>query len=71
MIKETKNNQFDTDSSLSWETHIDQMMIKLSTACYAIRYAKHFMYQDTLRTIYFSYFQSILLYDIVLWDNTA
>ena len=43
MIKETKNNQFDTDSSLSWKTHIDQMMIKLSTACYAIRYGKHFM----------------------------
>jgi len=52
MIKETKNNQFDTDSSLYWKTRIDQMMIKLSTACYAIRYGKHFMYQDTLRTIY-------------------
>jgi len=71
MIKETKNNQFDTDSSLSWKTHIDQMMIKLSTACYAIRYVKHFMYQDTLRTIYFSYLHSILLYGTVLWHNSA
>ena len=71
MIKETKNNQFDTDSSLSWKTHIDKIMTKLSTACYAIRYGKHFMYQDTLRTIYFSYFHSILLYGTVFWHNSA
>jgi hypothetical protein len=47
------------------------MMIKLSTACYAIRYVKHFMYQDTLRTIYFPYSHSILSYDIVFWHNSA
>ena len=47
------------------------MMIKLSTACYAIRYVKHFMSQDTLRTIYFSYFNSILLYGIIFWCNSA
>jgi len=57
----------DTDScSLSWKNHIDQMMIKLNTACYAIRCVKHFKYQDTLRTIYFSYFHSILSYAIIL-----
>ena len=71
MIKETKNNQIYTDSSLSWKTHIDQMMLKLSTACYAIRYGKQFMYQDTLRANYFSYFHSILLYGTVLWHNSA
>jgi len=70
LIKETKNTKFlglDIDSSLSWKNHIDQMMIKLSTACYAIRYVKHFISQDTLRTIYFSYFHSILLYGIIFW----
>ena len=39
LIKETKNIKFlglDIDSSLSWKNHIDQMMIKLSRACYAI-----------------------------------
>jgi len=62
LIKEIKNTKFlglDTDSSLSWKSHIDQMMIKLSTACYVIRYVKNFMSQDTLRTIYFPYFHSI------------
>jgi len=60
-----------TDSSLSWKNHIDQMMIKLSRVCYAIRYVKHFMSQDTLRKIYFSYFHSILSYDIIFWSNAA
>jgi hypothetical protein len=54
LIKETKPTKFlglDIDSSLSWKNHIDQMMIKLSRVCCAIRYVKHFMSQDTLRTI--------------------
>jgi hypothetical protein len=63
LIKETKYTTFlglDIDSSLSWKNHIDQMMIKLSRTCYAIRYVRHFMSQSTLRAIYFSYFYSIL-----------
>jgi len=42
------------------------MMIKLSTAFYAIRYDKHFMYKDTLRTIYILYFHSIKSQGIIL-----
>jgi len=74
LIKETKNTNFfgfDTDSSLSWKNHINQMKFKLSRACYAIRYVKHFMSQDTLRKIYFSYFHSILLCGIIFWGNSA
>ena len=74
LIKETKNTIFlglDVDSSLSWKNHIDQMMIKLRRACYATRYVEHFMSQDTLRTIYFLYFHSILSYGIILWGNSA
>jgi len=74
LIKKTKNTKFlglDIVSSLSWKTHIDQMMSKLSRACYAIRYVKHFMSQDILRTIYFSYFHFILSYGIIFWGNSA
>ena len=56
LIKETIITKFlglDIDSSLSRKTHIDEMKIKLSKACCTIRYVKHFMPQDTLRTIYF------------------
>jgi len=74
MIKETKNIKFlglDIGCSLSWKDHIEQMMFKLGTACYAIRYVKHFMSKDTLRTTYFSYFHSILSYGIIYWGNCA
>ena len=74
MIKETKNIKFlglDIDSSLSWKDHIEQIMFKLGTARYAIRYIKHFMSQDKWRTIYFSYFHSILSYGIIFWGNCA
>ena len=74
LIKETKNTKFlalDIDSCLSWKDHIDQMMSKLSRACYASRYVKHFMSQDILRTIYFSYFHPILSYGIIFWGNSA
>ena len=74
LITETKNTKFlglDIDSTLSWKTRINQMTFKLSRACYAIRYGKHFMSQDTLRTIYFSYFHSIVSYGIIFWGNSA
>ena len=73
VIKETKSTIFlelDIDSSLSWKDHIDQMF-KLGKACYGIMYVKHFMSQDTLRTLYFSYFHSILSYGIIFWGNPA
>jgi len=56
---------------ISCRKHIDQMMIKLNRACYAIRYVKHFMSHDTQRTIYFSYFHSSLSYGIIFWGNSA
>ena len=73
MIRETNSTKFlglDVDSS-SWKNHIVQMMFKLDTACYAIRYVQHCMYQDTLKSIYFSYFHSILSYGIIFWGNSA
>ena len=56
---------------MSWKNRTDQMMIKLSTACYAIRYVKHFMSQDTPRKILFSYFHSILSHGTIFWGNSA
>jgi len=74
LIKKTKNTKFlalDIDSCLSWKNHNDQIMFKLSRTCYAIRYVEHFMSQDILRTIYFSYFHPILSYGIIFWGNSA
>jgi hypothetical protein len=74
LIKESKNNKFlglNVGSSLSWRDHIEQMMFKRGRARSAVRYVKRFMSQDTLRTIYFSYFHSILSCAIIFWCNSA
>ena len=74
MNKDTKNTKFfgiDIDRSLSRKNNIEQMMTKLSKACCAVRYIKHFMSRDTLSTIYFSHFHSIPSYGIILSGNSA
>jgi hypothetical protein len=44
------------DSMLQWRTHIDQLIIKLSTDCYVIRSLKPYMPHKTLLSIYYSLF---------------
>ena len=46
-------------------------MFKLGRACYAISYVQHFMSEDTLRSIYFSHFHSILSYGVIFWGYSA
>jgi hypothetical protein len=55
LIKETKNTKFlgldiDVDSSFLWKDHIDQIMLKLVRACYAVRYVKHFIFHIFIPT---------------------
>jgi len=59
------------DSSLLWNNHIDQLMTKLSTACYTIRSIKPCRTQVPERMIYFSNVHSILTYGIIFWSNSS
>jgi len=47
------------------ENHIDQVMPKLNSACYAIKTVKAMMSQETLQIIYFFYVHSIMTYNIL------
>jgi hypothetical protein len=58
------------DNMLSWKSHIDWHMSKLSSACYVIRAVKHYVTQETLRMIYFSYVHSVMAYGIIFWGNS-
>jgi hypothetical protein len=58
------------DSMLSWQTHIDQLRIKLCTACYVISPLKLYMSQKTLWSIYHSLFHSVMSYGIIFWGNS-
>jgi hypothetical protein len=54
---------------LSWKGHVDWLMFKLGSACYAIRAVKHYMTQETIRMIYFLYFHSVMTYSIIFWGS--
>jgi hypothetical protein len=58
-------------NSLSWKDHITQLIPKLSKACYVLRCIKAFMFQDALKTVYHSYFQSLISYRIIFCGNSS
>jgi hypothetical protein len=67
-IEETVNTKFlglQLDNRLNWKNHIDQMIPKLSGACYTARSMFHISNIDTLKSIYFAYFCCIIKYGII------
>jgi len=58
------------DNHLNWKNHIDQIICKLSAACYMVRQMYYICNNDTLRSIYFAYFNSIASYGILFWGNS-
>jgi len=57
-------------NTLSWKTHIDTTIPKLSSASFAMRAVKPFLSQDSLRMVYYSYFHSIMTYGLIFWGNS-
>jgi hypothetical protein len=57
-------------NTLSWKSHIDAITPKLSSASFAMRAVKPFLYQDSLRMVYYSYFHSIMTYGLIFWGNS-
>ena len=55
---------------LSWIQHIAALTTKLNKACFAIRAIKPFMTSCVLRTVYFSYFHSVMSYGIIFWGTS-
>jgi hypothetical protein len=58
------------DETLSCKLHIDKLVSKMNSACYAVRTVKGFMSLETLKMIYFAYVHSIIEYGIILGGNT-
>jgi hypothetical protein len=58
-------------NSLSWKDHITQLIPNLSKACYVLRCIRPFMSQDALKSIYYSYFHSLITYGIIFWGNSS
>jgi hypothetical protein len=53
------------DDHLNWNNHIDQIIPKLSAACNAVKQMHHISNNNTLKSIYFTYFHSTVKYGIM------
>ena len=54
------------EDSLSWKKHTEYVTGKVCSACYVLQKIRAVVSQDTLKTIYFAHFHSILSYGIIL-----
>ena len=70
-ISNTKFLGLVTASSLSCKDHITQLTSKLCKACYVLRCIRLLKSQDTLISVYKTYFHSLISYGIVFWGNSS
>jgi len=69
-IYNTKFLGLTLDNTLSWRTHIDTIIPKLSSASFALRVVKQFLSPDSLKMVYYSYFHSVMTYGLMFWENS-
>lgn len=59
------------DNKLQWGSHIEKLANRLSSAAFAVSQIRKLTDIATARTVYFSYFHSIMSYGILLWGRAA
>jgi hypothetical protein len=59
------------NSTLNWKSHIETILPKLSSACFAMTSIKPLVSQQTLKAIYYSHFHTIIPYGLMFWGNSA
>ena len=59
------------DKRLQWGPHIEVLSSRLSSAAYAVWKIRGVTDIDTARTVYFSYFHSLMTYGLLLWGHAA
>jgi len=55
------------DKNISWKNHVQKIIPKLSSACFLVRRMNPCCNSNTLKTIYFVYFHTIMEYGIIFW----
>jgi hypothetical protein len=58
------------DHNFGWDFHVENLIIKVSKLCFALKTTKAFVSKNVLRTMYFAYFHSLLRYGILFWGNS-
>jgi len=57
--------------TLTWKSHIEKILPKLSSACFALRSVKPLVSPQMLKATYYSQFHSIILYGLMFWGNST
>jgi len=70
-VNETKFLGININNTLSWKTHIEEMLPKLCSACFAMKSVKPLASQQILKIIYYSYFHSIMSYGVIFWGHSS
>jgi hypothetical protein len=55
---------------MNWSGHVEYIILKLSSACYIMRSVKPYMPLNTLKTIYYYYFNTAMSYGLLFWGNS-
>jgi hypothetical protein len=59
------------DNHLNWKKHTEQMILKLSGACYAVRLMVHVSNINIHKPVHYVYFRSIIKYGIIFGGNSS
>jgi len=59
------------NDSMSWKSHIDTILPRLSSACFAMRTIKPYFSYQTLKVIYYANFHAIMSYGIIFWGQSS
>jgi hypothetical protein len=63
--------QIYVDSTLPMKIHNEQITHKLIAAYYAMRPVKPFMSHETLKMVYYGYFDYIMNCGLIIWGNSS
>ena len=72
MIGEEKSAKFvgmHIDNHMNWKNHAEEILPKLSAACFLMKYLIHTLNLDTLHMVYFAYIHLLFPYGIIFWGN--
>jgi hypothetical protein len=56
---------------INGNNRIEETISKLSGSCYAIRSMIHISNINTLKSVYYTYFHSVIKYGIIFWSNSS
>ncbi|PNF26089.1 hypothetical protein B7P43_G04923 [Cryptotermes secundus] len=59
------------DKHLRWTIHTQKLANNLCKICFGLRVVRRVTGLETVRTLYFAYFQSLLSYGLIFWGNSV